>query len=160
MRDDMKLFGNLKWLCFVPGLLMYVGTEYSFGGRTASVLAVTATISFWLLVRSAEGNRLSRMIAKTVRDAITLNGEIDHIIEIRKLRMGYLARIYLLNAGERFRTVNDTINAHIREDGLKEKVCAIQIVDIRDAKEMPELQKRLNKQLFRYLMGMRSKGKK
>lgn len=160
MRDDMKLFGNLKWLCFVPGLLMYVGTEYSFGGRMASVLAVTATISFWLLVRSAEGNRLSRMIAKTVRDAITLNGEIDHIIEIRKLRIGYLARIYLLNAGERFRTVNDTINAHIREDGLEEKVCAIQIVDMRDAKEMPELQKRLNKQLFRHLMGMRSKGKK
>lgn len=52
------------------------------------------------------------------------------------------------------------MNAHIREDGLKEKVCAIQIVDMRDAKEMPELQKRLNKQLFRYLMGMRSKGKK
>ncbi len=160
MRDDMKFFRNLKWLCFVPGLLMYVGTEYSFGSRMASILAITATGSFWFLVRSAEGDRLGRMIALTVRKAITLNGEVDHIIEIRKLRIGYLARIYLLNAGERFAAINDAVNSHIKTEGLSDSICAIQIVDMRDTKEMPTLRKKLNKQLFSHLMKMHDRGKK
>lgn len=139
---------------------MYFGIVSSLGGIIAGILAISATVSFWMLVKDAENEEISKQIAETIRLAITNNSRAEHIIEIKRLSGGFIARVYLIKAGESMEKINKIIYRQIENAGLRSYVWVFQMVDMQDYKELGQNQKRMNKQLLEQAIKFKKRNKK
>lgn len=157
MEDELKFFKNLKWFCFIPGVIMYLGTLNSFGGIVASILGICAAVAFWMLVRDAENEELGKRIAETIRGAIVHSSSAEHIIELKRLNGGFIARVYLINAGNSIEKINKTIYSRIENEGLKAYVWVFQMADMQDIRELGKHQKKMNKQLLEQMIKFKKK---
>ena len=160
MEDELRFFSRLKWFCFIPGLIMYFGTVDAFAGIISGILGIAAAGSFWMLLRDAENRELSRRIVETIRRAITNNSRAEHIIEIKRLSGGFIARVYLIKAGESVERINKTIHSQIENAGLRSYIWVFQMVDMEDYKELVENQKKMNKQLLEQMIKFKKRNKK
>lgn len=155
MEKTVKIIGIAKWLCFPLGYIMYFFTNESFGRWTAVWLAVLATVSFWALMRSEQARLIGQSIAQDIRDAISETANVESLIEIKRLKSGIIARVYLINAREKVTDIHRAIANKMEECTFRKYLWIMQLTDMPGKGALEETQKMLNDQLLDELMRKR-----
>ena len=151
----MKAIGMAKWLCIPLGSIMYFGTVNSFGHYAACLLCLAATIGFFQLMRGEQGRLIGESIADDIRAAIKEVGGVESLIEIKRLKSGILARVYLVNAREKAIFVHKAVTRKLDGCSMKKYLWVMQLTDMADKDDFKETQQRLNEQLLEELMRKR-----
>lgn len=155
MEKQIRVIGLAKWLCIPLGSIMYFGTVNSFGHYAACILCLVATAAFWLMMRGEQGRMIGEHIADDIRDAIKEVGNVESFIEIKRLKSGILARVYLVNARERAIFVHKAITRKLDGCSMKKYLWVMQLTDMPGRDDFKETQQRLNEQLLEELLRKR-----
>ena len=155
MEKQVKTIGWAKWLCIPLGVIMYFGTVNSFGTPTASILCFTATVVFWKLLKGEQGRLIGETIADDIRDAIKEVDGVESFVEIKRLRSGILARVYLIDAKEKAIFVHRAITRKLDGCSMKKYLWVMQLTDMPRRDDFKETQKRLNDQLVEEMLRQR-----
>ncbi len=151
MEKQIKAIGLAKWLCIPLGCIMYYGTVNSFGHFAACLLCLMATAAFFKLMRGEQGRLIGESIADDIRAAIKEVGNVESFIEIKRLKSGILARVYLVNAREKAIFVHKSITRKLDGCAMKKYLWVMQLTDMPDREDFKETQRRLNDQLLEEL---------
>jgi len=155
MERQVKVIGAIRWLSIPLGAVMYLGTVNSFGQLTASVLCLLAAAVFFLLIKSEQGRIIGEFIADDIRDAIKEVDGIESFIEIKRLKSGILARVYLVNAKEKTMVVHKSIRRKLDRCSMKKYLWVMQLTDMPGRDDFEETQQRLNEQLLEEMLRRR-----
>ena len=155
IEKQVKLFGFIKWIALPLGYLMYFGTAYSFGGGVAMVLAIFAMLSFWILVKSEQSRLIGQTIAEDIRAALAEFSNVESFVEIKRMKSGILARIYLVNAREKAVYIHRAITHKLDNCSMKKYLWVMQLTDMPAKGAFKETQERLNEQLIEELLNKR-----
>ena len=155
MERQVKVIGLAKWLCVPLGSIMYFGTVNSFGHFAACILCLAATMGFWLLMRGEQGRLIGETIADDIRAAIKEVGNVESVIEIKRLKSGILARVYLVDAKEKAIFVHRAITRKLDGCSMKKYLWVMQLTDMPGRDDFKETQQRLNEQLLEELLRKR-----
>lgn len=155
VEKQVKLIGLAKWLCLPLGYIMYFGTAYSFGGGVALVLAIVALVSFWCLMKSEQSRLIGQTIAEEIRSAISEFGNIESFVEIKRMKSGIIARVYLVNAREKAVFIHRSITRKLDCCSMKKYLWVMQLTDMPGKSAFEETQQRLNEQLLDELLNKR-----
>lgn len=155
MEKQVKAMGLVKWLCVPLGMIMYYGTVNSFGHYAACALCLAATIGFWMLVRGEQSRMISETIADDIKAAIKEIEGVESFIEIKRLKSGILARVYLVNAREKAIFVHRSIQRKLEDCSMKKYLWVMQLTDMPEKEDFKETQQRLNEQLIEEVLRKR-----
>ncbi len=152
MEKTVHVIGKLKWLSPVLGLIMYVCTAESFGQLPALVLGGIACVAFWMLMISEKSRLIGATIASEIRQAITETTEAESIIEIKRLRSGIIARVYLIGSREKAALVNRAVARRMDQCKFKKYLWVMQLTNMPGKGDLRETQRMLNEQLIEELL--------
>ena len=155
MEKTVKTIGLFRWLGLPLGAVMFFFTRLSFGVAVASVLAVVASVSFWLLMRSEQSRLIGQTIAKEIKEAISEAGNVESYIEIKRLKSGIIARVYLINAKDKVAVIHKAIARRMEECTFKKYLWIMQLTDMPGKSAFRDTQRMLNDQLLEELMRKR-----
>ncbi len=144
--------GILRWLSFPLGSIMYFFTRDSFGELIGIVLCVIAAAAFWLLVGSERSRLIGQTIVSEIRRAISETANVESYIEIKRMRSGIIARVYLINARDKAVMIHRSIARRLDDCALKEYLWIMQLTDIPGINAISETRKILNEQLIEELL--------
>ena len=159
MERQVKLIGFGRWLCIPFAYIMYFGTVNSFGTIVSCALAMIAMVAFWVLMRKEQSRLIGESIAKEIENAISAYGNIESMVEIKRLRSGIIARVYLINAKEKAVLIHRTITRALDDCSFKKYLWIMQLTDMPGKGHFKETQRRLNEQLLDELL-KKNKGDK
>ena len=148
----IKLIGGGKWVAFILGYIMYYITSRAFGSELAFLLGFAATGIFWTICRNEYIRLIGQSIATEIKEAIVLVGEIDNFVEIKRLRKGLIARVYLVNAKEKSTIFHKVIASKLDDCKYKKYLWVMQLTDMSSKDELIDTQNLLNSQLFDVLV--------
>ena len=155
MEKTVKIIGVSKWLCFPLGFIMFFCTQGSFGNIISVILAVVAAVSFWVMMRSEQTRLIGQTIAKEIKEAIAETGNVESYIEIKRLKSGIIARVYLINGRDKVSAVHRAITRRLEECTFKKYLWIMQLTDMPGKGALKETQRMLNDQLLEELMSKR-----
>ena len=154
-EKQVKLIGIAKWIALPLGYIMYFGTEYSFGGGIAMFLAIVAMIVFWMMMKGEQARLIGETIADEIKAAISEFDNIESVVEIKKMRSGIIARIYLVNAREKAVYVHRAITRKLDNCSMKKYLWVMQLTDMPGKGAFKETRERLDEQLIDELLNKR-----
>ncbi|MBR4019691.1 MAG: hypothetical protein IKI99_00090 [Firmicutes bacterium] len=152
MERQVKVIGLAKWLCIPLGCIMFYGTVNSFGPFAARILSLAAMAGFFILMRSEQNRLIGETIAEDIRDAIQEVGDVESFVEVRRMKSGILARVYLVNAREKAIFVQRAITRKLEECSMKKYLWVMQLTDMPARDNLEETQQMLNEKLFEELL--------
>ena len=155
IEKQVKILGIAKWIALPLGYIMYFGTEYSFGGGVAMILAIFAMLTFWVLIKSEQGRLIGETIADEIKAALSEFSNIESFVEIKKMRSGIIARIYLVNAREKAVYVHRAIARKLDNCTMKKYLWVMQLTDMPGKGAFKETRERLDEQLIEELLSKR-----
>lgn len=155
MEKTVKTIGLLRWLGLPLGGIMYACTRVSFGDTAAAALGVLAAVSFWLLMRSEQSRLIGQTIAREIKEAISEAGNVESYIEIKRLKSGIIARVYLINAREKVTVIHKAISRRLENCTFKKYLWIMQLTDMPGKSAFRDTQRLLNEQLLEELMRKR-----
>ena len=155
MEKAVKIIGMMKWLGLPLGYIMLFATRESFGDIAGICLGTIAAVSFWILMQKEQSRIIGQTIAREIKEAISSAGNVDSFIEIKRMRGGIIARVYLINAKERAMAIHSAIARRIEQCDLKKYLWVMQMTDMPEAASLREMQKKLNEQLIDELLRRR-----
>ena len=141
-----------RWLCIPLGLIMFYFTSESFGMIVGMLLGIAAMVSFWMLMNRELARIIGESIITEIKDAILEIGKLDSVIEIKKIRSGLIARVYLINGREKVAAVHRSIDAKLNQSRFKNYIWAMQLTDIPGRGALAETRNLLNEQLLDELL--------
>lgn len=159
MEKAVRIIGMMKWLGLPLGYIMLFATRESFGDVAGICLGAIAAASFWVLMLREQSRIIGQTIAKEIKEAISVAGNIESFIEIKRMRSGIIARVYLINAKEKAAAVHNSISRRIEQCDLKKYLWVMQMTDMPAASSLSEMQKKLNEQLIEELLRIRKGGR-
>ncbi|MBR3785227.1 MAG: hypothetical protein IKJ77_02330 [Firmicutes bacterium] len=151
MERQVRVIGLAKWLCIPLGCIMFYGTVNSFGPFAARLLSLAAMAGFFLLMRNEQHRLIGETIAGDIRDAIQEVGNVESFVEIRRVKSGILARVYLVNAREKAVFVQRAITRKLEECSMKKYLWVMQLTDMPAGVSLEETQQKLNEKLMEEL---------
>ncbi len=152
MKKTVTMIGALKWLSFLPGLVMYFCTADSFGELAAAVLGGVACGAFWMLMVHEKSRLIGATIANEIQEAITETTEAESIIEIKRMRSGIIARVYLICSRDKAALVNRAVARRMEQCVFKKYLWVMQLTNMAGRGELREMQRILNEQLLEELL--------
>jgi len=155
MEKTVKIIGILKWLCFPLGYIMFYFTSGSFGYIPGTVLSVAAIVGFWFLMRNEQTRLIGQTIATEIQKAIDETADVNCFIEIKRLKNGMIARIYLINAKDLVSDIHRSVNARMEKCVFKKYLWIMQLTDMPNMGAIRETRKILNDQLLDEIMKKR-----
>ncbi len=155
IEKQVKLIGYARWLAIPLGYIMYFGTAYSFGGDVAMVLAIFAMISFWVLMRGEQSRLIGQTIADEIKAAISEFGNVESLVEVKRMRSGIIARIYLVNTREKAVLIHRAITRKLDGCSMKKYLWVMQLTDMPGMSAFKETRDRLDEQLIDELLSKR-----
>lgn len=158
MEKKIKIIKFIKWICFPMGYLMYFLTADSFGDIIAVILGVAATVGFWALMRGEETRIIGQTLAVEIKEAITSAGNVESFIEIKRIKSGIIARVYLINAREKLNEIHRAITGKLEGSSCKKYLWIMQLTDMPGRGALKETQQILNAQLVEELMKRKGDG--
>ncbi len=157
MEKKVKRLGFLKWLSIPLGFIMFALTFDSFGTFISSLFSAMAIVAFWNVVKNEQTRLIGQTIADEIKKAISEAGNIDNMIEIKRMKSGIIARVYLINARERAQIVHRFIANRMEHCTFKKYLWIMQLTDMHGKGALRETQKILNEQLLEELSKKRRK---
>lgn len=155
-----KLYKRLKLLQLLAiplGILMYGCTYKSFGLVISLALGFAAGAAFYFLVKKEISRIAGEAIVSNIKKAISENGNVENYVEIRRIKSGIIARVYLVNAKVNVGKVYSAIMESIESSGFKKFVWAMQLTEIPGANALGAARDKLNQQLIQELMKRKNK---
>lgn len=152
MEKTVNIIGKLKWLSPLLGLIMYACTVDSFGELPSAVAGGVACGAFWMLMVSEKSRLIGATIASEIREAITETTEAESIIEIKRLRSGIIARVYLIGGRDKAAMVNRAVARRMEQCTFKKYLWVMQLTNMSGKGDLRETQRMLNEQLIEELM--------
>ncbi len=152
MEKTVRTIGMLKWLGFPLGGVMFFFTSQSFGIAAGIVLGAVAGLSFWILMKNEQSRLIGQTIANVIRQAISETANVDSLIEIKRLRSGIIARVYLINAREKVATIHQAVAKRMEACSLKRYLWIMQMTDMPRRSALRETQKMLNEKLLEEIL--------
>lgn len=131
---------------------MFYFTSQSFGNIIAIILGVIAMVVFWALMRREETRLIGQNIAIAIRNAIKATADVENFIEIKRVKSGIIARVYLINAKDSVAAVQKAVKRAIDASKMKKYLWVMQLTDIASRDELAQTQKILNDQLYDQLV--------
>lgn len=159
MDNKIKLYGILKWLCFIPGTVMYIFTIDSFGYMISALCTIIATVAFYHIMDKEQTRRIGLSIAGEIKKAIAETGNVDNLIEIKKVKSGIIARVYLINARERAQIIQRAITNHLSNSEFKRYLWIMQLTDMPGKSFLRDRQRLLNDELIEELTKRKNQAK-
>ena len=150
MERRIQILRWVKWGGVILGWIMYWFTR-SFGYVIGIPFGVAATVVFWVLIREEETRTIGKSIAQVMDRAIRSVSEVRHMIEIKRIKPGIIARVFLIGAGPDTEKIRGTVRKELEESGLKRYIWAFQLTDMENTAQLAENQKRLNDQLIEHI---------
>ncbi len=129
----------------------------SFGTFISSLFSAMAIVAFWNIVKNEQTRLIGQTIADEIKKAISEAGNIDNMIEIKRMKSGIIARVYLINARERAQIVHRSIANRMEHCTFKKYLWIMQLTDMPGKGALRETQKILNEQLLEELSKKRRK---
>lgn len=152
MEKTVEMIKKARWLSLLFGYIMFFCTQDSFGRTTAVLLGVVAAVVFWTLMGSEHSRLVGQIIADEIKKAIQETEKVESLIEIKKIRSGIIARVYLINARERAGAIHSAINRRLQNSRFRRYIWILQLTDMPAKTMLQEVQKRLNEQLLDELL--------
>ena len=153
MEKIVRIIGWLKWLSIFFGYIMYAFTKDSFGWIIAMLLSAVAAEAFWILINREKARLIGQTIAGEIRAAISeADGNVENFIEIKRLRSGIIARIYLIGAEDKVTLIHRAVARRMEECTLKKYLWVLQMTDMPRKSALPETRRILNEQLIDELL--------
>lgn len=161
-KRTVKILSGIRWLCPIPGIIMYVGTINAFGHSWAIALAAFFTSAFYFFCSRERRLVLCQSIVEDIKKELDRIGHEAVIYELRALRLGIVVRVYLIKAGKKAQLCNQAILSIIRNGWYKKFVSATQVVDLDNEVDLNEAKASLDEDLLvefkeRLLRGRRNR---
>lgn len=150
----------LRWLGLPLGCIMYLLTVDSFGEAAAIILGVLAGVAFGLLIDSERSRLISEILVKDIKDAIAESFNVEHYVEIKRIRHVLIARIYLVNAKDKVVMIHASINRKLEDSRFRRYLWIMQMAEIPEKSAIKASEEMLDEQLLRELMKRRKKKNK
>lgn len=133
---------------YLFGAIMFIFTYKSFGIPVASFLAVGFTYAFWRLTRKEEYRLIGEEIAMEIKAAIRKIDDLDSVVEIRQLKKGLIARVYLIDAKERIVLFQKAITKQLENCIYKNHIWAMQLTDMSRKEDFNDSRRFLDEELY------------
>ena len=148
VRKKIQLFHRLRWCGVLFGVIMYLATFTAFGDMLAMLLAVAATVGFFIIC-SLEGTRtMCQFVADDLKQAVQEAGHSRCIVEIKSFNAGLITRVYLIRAYEREAILNRVIIQRINQSWYRKKIWVTQILGMEDESELQQAHEFLDEALI------------
>lgn len=152
MEKTVRKISALKWLALPLGGIMYLGCFPAFGEIAATIIGVCFGIGFWVLIARERGRLIGQTIAEEIKQAISETAAVESFVEIKRLRNGIIARVYLVGAKEQVNLIGQAINRRLQDCSFKKYIWALQLTDMPAKNMLKEMQSKLNEQLLEELL--------
>lgn len=152
MKNTVRIISICKWMCFPLGAVMWYFTRDSFGSVAGICLGTAATVAFWMLMKKEETRLIGQTIAMSIRKAIDETADVENFIEIKRVKSGIIARVYLINARERAAVVQAAIKRSIDNSSFKKYIWVMQMTDMASRNDLANTQRILNDQLLEQIV--------
>ncbi len=149
-----------KWLGVLIGFIMYIGTSSAFTGPVSAALGAAFGIAFWVLLKKEEIRQIGHEIALTIREAVRDSWDGEHFIEIKRIRRGMIARVYLIGSRERLERVRKAVGARLSEDTYADQVWIMQMTNLKSRNDLKAARDVLNRQLVNSILEEAEKSEK
>lgn len=141
-----------KWFGILMGCIMYAGTSSVFSTSVSAVLAVVFGISFWVLLKREELRQIGQGIAESIREAVQESWNGEHFIEIKRIRKGMIARIYLIGPKARIERVQRAVSDKLSENPFRNYLWVMQMTQLKSRDEVKSARDVLNRQLLQSIL--------
>lgn len=152
MEKTVNMISKARWLSILFGYIMFFCTQESFGRAIGMTLGIIAAAAFWFLMGSERSRLIGQTIADEIKRAIQDTARVESFIEIKKLRSGIIARVYLIDAKEKAGMIHSAINQRLQTSAFSNYIWILQLTDMPAKTMLKDVQKRLNEQLLDELL--------
>lgn len=159
MECKIRTISLGKWFGIIPAVLVYYGTEGLISPPAAIALGLIFGVTFWLMLKHEEIRLIGTDIAEVIKEAVTESWSGDHLIEIKRVRSGLIARIYLIGPSERLENVKNAIGEHLSGNRFRKHLWVMQMTSLKSRNDIEGAQKALNRQLMDSIMEQARKRK-
>lgn len=155
MERTVKIIEIARWLSLVMGGVMFVSTRDSFGNPLSAALAVSAALIFWTMMQRERSRLIGQTIASEIKKVITEISNVDSLIEIKRLKSGIIARVYLINGKDKVALIHRAVARTMEQSSFRKYLWIMQMTDMPARSALPERQRMLNEQLLEELLNRR-----
>ncbi|MGC2872231.1 hypothetical protein ACPW7J_05910 [Ihubacter sp. rT4E-8] len=152
MEKIVRVIEKLKWISPLLGMIMYACTAESFGKILSAVLGGVACGAFWILMVNEKSRLIGATIASEIKEAITETTQAESIIEIKRMRSGIIARVYLIGARDKAVLVNRAVARRMEQCAFKKYLWVMQLTNMSGKSDLRKTQRMLNEQLIEELL--------
>lgn len=130
-------------------VFLHGGQLWRAGGRGAGRRCVRR---FWMLMVNEKSRLIGATIANEIQEAITETTEAESIIEIKRMRSGIIARVYLICSRDKAALVNRAVARRMEQCVFKKYLWVMQLTNMAGRGDLREMQRILNEQLLEELL--------
>ena len=141
-----------KWLGILMGCIMYAVTSSVFTISVSAALAVVFGVSFWILLKREETRQIGQNIAESIREAVQETWTGEQLIEIKRIRRGMIARVYLIGQKSRMERVQQAVSEKMSENPFRNYLWVMQMTQLKSREEVRKARDVLNRQLVQSIL--------
>jgi adenosylmethionine-8-amino-7-oxononanoate aminotransferase len=141
-----------KWLGILMGCIMYAVTSSVFTISVSAALAVVFGVSFWILLKREEIRQIGQNIAESIREAVQETWTGEQLIEIKRIRRGMIARVYLIGQKSRMERVQQAVSEKMSENPFRNYLWVMQMTQLKSREEVRKARDVLNRQLVQSIL--------
>jgi hypothetical protein len=141
-----------KWLGILLACIMFAGTAGAFPLSVSAAISAVFGAGFWILVKREEVRQIGRDLAVSIKEAVEESWSGEHFIEIKRIRRGMIARIYLIGPRERMENVQRAVGARLQENVFRDYLWVMQMTSMKSREDLKTARKILNRQLIHSLV--------
>ena len=141
-----------KWLGILMGCIMYAVTSSVFTISVSAALAVVFGVSFWILLKREEIRQIGQNIAESIREAVQETWTGEQLIEIKRIRRGMIARVYLIGQKSRMERVQQAVSEKMSENPFRNYLWVMQMTQLKSREEVRKARDVLNRQMVQSIL--------
>ena len=96
-KNSSKL-ETIRWLCFVPALIMYFAVREAFGTAAAMIAAAVFGMGFFAICSRGRMRVICEEIVSDISETLEKMGHDQIFFEVKKFSPAFVIRVYLIRA--------------------------------------------------------------
>lgn len=148
MEKTIRFLRILRWFVPVPGVFLCWWTLPAFGRVPAVLMGIIASVWLWIILRDGVSMLIGQGIVREIGRTIRRYGNVDHLIEIRRIRSGVIARVYLIGQSASIEPVRRSLTECLDHSGLREYLWVMQVTQMRSRSDLKKTRMLLNRELL------------
>ncbi|SFU55497.1 hypothetical protein SAMN05216508_1123 [Eubacterium pyruvativorans] len=111
-------------------------------------MGIIASVWLWIILRDGVSMLIGQGIVREIGRTIRRYGNVDHLIEIRRIRSGVIARVYLIGQSASIEPVRRSLTECLDHSGLREYLWVMQVTQMRSRSDLKKTRMLLNRELL------------